>query len=75
MARCAGIVVEDHFQIYISEGYKAGVRKDLRAFDHELKKTYPEIYCSTQKKSITLLRKTNYLILPVGALAFKIIKG
>lgn len=75
MARCAGIVVEDHFQIYISEGYKAEAMKDLRAFDHELKKTYPEIYCSTQKKSITLLRKTNYLILPVGALAFKIVKG
>ena len=75
MARCAAIIVEDHFQIYISEGYKSEAIKGLRKFDQKLKADYPDIYAATQKKSISLLRKTNYWILPVGALALKIVKG
>lgn len=75
MARCAAIIVEDHFQIYISEGYKPEAMKELRQFDQELKSSYPDIYHATEKKSISMLRKTDYLILPLGTLAFRIVKG
>ena len=72
--RCIAQVVENQFQIYISMGLQAGIRAELADFDRRLKKDYPAIGAATEKKSITLLRATNYLILPVGALVYKLVK-
>lgn len=72
--RCIAQLVENQFQIEISRGCQPGVRKELSAWDRELLKKYPGIYHSTDRKSITLLRKTNYLLLPLGRLALKLIK-
>lgn len=72
--RCIAQIVENQFQIEISRGCQPGVRKWLSAWDRELRKKYPGIYYSTDRKSITLLRKTDYLILPLGRLALKILK-
>lgn len=73
--KCIAQVVENQFQIYISMGNKKGVESELRKFDLDLKDKYIKIYNSTNKKSITLLRKTNYKILGIGAVIYKIIKN
>ncbi len=67
-------VVEDRFQIYISMGSRKGIINELRSFDTDLKENVPEIYFSTKKKSIDILRHTNYLILPIGAIIYRIVK-
>lgn len=72
--RCIAQVVENQFQIYISMGDKKEVRQELKKWDEALKEKYPRIYAATRKKSITLLRKTGYAILPIGAVAYKILK-
>lgn len=73
--KCIAQVVENQFQIYISMGMKKGVEQELREFDLDLKNNYIKIYNSTNKKSITLLRKTNYKILKIGAVIYKIMKN
>ena len=72
--RCVGDMVDNQFQIYISLGNQKGMRKELREWDVELKKINPDIYNATSKKSINLLRKTNYTILPIGYLVYRIVK-
>jgi hypothetical protein len=70
-----GQVVENQFQIYISMGTDKEIQKETAAWDKELLKTYPRVANSTNKKSITLLRKTNYSILPIGSWVLKMVKG
>lgn len=72
--RCIAQVVENQFQIYISMGLQKGIYSELKAWDRGLKKRCPAVYAATRKKSITLLRKTGYLMLPVGALVYKAVK-
>lgn len=70
-----GQVMENQFQIYISMGKDKAIKEEMRAWDTELQKQYPRIAASTTKKSILMLRKTNYAILPIGYLVLKIVKG
>jgi glycosyltransferase involved in cell wall biosynthesis len=64
--RCIAQIVENQFQIDISLGNHRDMRKKLKDWDRELLRYYPEIYHSTRKKSITLLRMTDYFALPLG---------
>lgn len=73
--RCIAQVVENQFQIFISMGLERGVRKELRDWDTQLQQTYPRVCAATTKKSITLLRKTGYLILPLGTIIYRIYKS
>ncbi len=73
--KAIGQLMENQFQIYISMGLKKGVYEELKSWDKELKEKYPSIYAITEKKSIWLLRKTNYVILGVSNLVYKIVKG
>lgn len=75
IARCIGQMVESHFQIYLSMGFHKGLRKQLKDWDTSLKVQYPQVYAATRKKSIDMLRKTNYIILPIGAIVYRIVKG
>lgn len=72
--KCIAQVVENQFQIFISMGLKKGIYRELKNWDKGLKAKYPRVYHATSKKSITLLRKTGYLILPVGTICYKIVK-
>lgn len=72
--KCIAQVIENQFQIYISLGLQKGIKKELQEWDCELKKQYPRIYKSTEKKSITLLRLTNYRLLKPAAIIYKIVK-
>ncbi len=75
IAKIIGQVMENQFQIYISMGLDQSIKAEMIAWDKALQKNYPEIAASTTKKSIELLRKTNYAVLPIGYLALKIVKG
>ena len=70
-----GQIMENQFQIYISMGTDKEIQKETAAWDKELLKNYPRIAASTTKKSIQLLRKTNYSILPIGSFVLKMVKG
>lgn len=72
--KCIAQVIENQFQIYISMGLQKGIKKELREWDCKLKKKYPRIYKSTEKRSITLLRATNYQLLKLAAIVYKIVK-
>ena len=72
--KCIAQVVENQFQIYISMGLQKGICKELRSWDKKLKEEFPQVYRSTNKKSIDLLRRTNYVILPIGVLVYKLVK-
>lgn len=72
--RCIAQVVENQFQIYISMGLQKGIFKELKRWDMELKRCYPTVYAATRKKSITLLRRTGYHMLPFGAVVYQIVK-
>lgn len=72
--RCIAQVVENQFQIYISMGLQKGIYRELKKWDRELRKNYPDIAGAVQKKSIALLRATDYRILPVGAVVLRLVK-
>ena len=70
--RGISLVVEIQFKIYISMGLKRGTRRQCKAWDMELRRKYPEVYVAARKKSIDLIRKTDYRILPIGAVVLKV---
>ena len=70
-----GQVMENQFQIYISMGDDKEIQKECAAWDKKLRKEYPRIAASTDKRSIALLRATNYSILPIGKKVLAIVKG
>lgn len=70
-----GQVMENQFQIFISMGLQKGIYTELRNWDKKLQKEYPGVANSTNKKSIILLRKTNYRILWFGSIVLKLLKG
>ena len=71
--RCIAQVVENQFQIYISMGRQKRYR-EIKGMGSWIKEHYPGIYAATRKKSITMLRKTGYRILPIGAMVYQILK-
>ena len=70
-----GQMVENQFQIYISMGTDKEIQKETAAWDKALLKSHPSVANATNKKSIMLLRKTNYSILPIGSFVLKLVKG
>lgn len=75
IARCVAQIVENQFQIDISLGNHPETRKKLKTWDQKLLKDCPEIYHSTERKSITMLRATDYMLLPIGWFALGMKKG
>lgn len=67
-------IVENQFQIYISLGNKKGIKQEMVTFDRMLSDRYPDIYNAVSKKSIWMLRRTGYRILPVGYLVYRLVK-
>ena len=70
-----GQMVENQFQIYISMGTDKEIQKEIATWDKALLKSHPSVANATNKKSIMLLRKTNYSILPIGSFVLKLVKG
>jgi len=75
LQRCIGDMIDNQFQIYIITGHKPSTIKEVRNWDKKIKKEHPSLYRATSKKSITWIRKTNYLLMPIAKLAHKIVKG
>ena len=70
-----GQMVENQFQIYISMGTDKEIQKEIATWDKALLKSHPRVANAINKKSIMLLRKTNYSILPIGSFVLKLVKG
>lgn len=70
-----GQVVENQFQIYISMGTEKEIQKETALWDKNLRREYPGVASSVTKKSISMLRATNYKILPIGSWVLKMVKG
>lgn len=73
--KCIAQVVENQFQIYISMGRQKEIAGELREWDYQLKKNYNRIYAAADKKSIKMLRLTNYRILKAGAFIYDLYKN
>ena len=72
--KCIAQIVENQFQIYISMGLQKGIREELQNWDSKLKKEYPGIYNSVEKKSIMILRASKYRLLKAAAVVYKLVK-
>lgn len=72
---CIAQIVENQFQIYISMGLEKGIKEELKTWDNKLKKEYPGIYNSVSKKSINILRASNYKLLKPSALVYKLVRN
>lgn len=68
-------IVENQFQIYISMGLQKGILKEMALFDEQLKENAIGVYNAVSKKSIWILRKTKYKILPLAYVVYRIVKG
>lgn len=75
LERCIGDMIDNQFQIYIMLGNQRGIREELKSWDLEMKHTHPLLYHATSKRSIELLRKTNYYLLPFAKKVHSIVKG
>lgn len=67
--------VDDEYQIFLSMGNKPEVLKEMKAFDERLRTEQPGVYEACPRKSVWLMRRSNFTIYPVGALAYRILKG
>ncbi len=68
-------IIDNQYQIYLSMGKQDGIKEELKKFDSHLKIKYPGIYAATKKKSIWMIRKSNYRIFGIGALVYRILRG
>ena len=64
-------VLEGEFHIYLTMGLYPSSRSELAKLDRQLKKDYPTVWGTTTRVHITLLRATNYYLLPVVWLIWK----
>ncbi len=72
--RCIGDMIDNQFQIYISLGNHKEMKKELKEWDLEIKRTNPDLYNAISKKSISVLRFTNYEILPFAYFVYRLVK-
>lgn len=75
IAHCAAQVAENQFQIYVSMGRDEGIHQEAARLDARLKRDYPEVYRAVRKKSIALLRMTDFRILPEAAAFYGAVRG
>lgn len=66
-------VIDDEYRIFLAKGNDKQNVSEMMALDKRLKKNYPAIYASCSRKSVWLIRKTNYKIFPVGVWIFKLL--
>lgn len=66
---------QNQFQIYFSLGNKKKIKQEMIEFDMDMKLHHRGVYNAITKRSIWALRKTNYRIFGMGALAYKLLKS
>lgn len=66
-------VIDDEYRIYLAKGKDKSNIREMVSFDQRIKRKYPKIYAACRRKSVWLIRKTNYLIFPIGVWVYKIL--
>lgn len=65
-------VVASRYKIFLSFPYSREVKKEMKEFDYNIKKEYPEIYKAVRQKAVLVLRKSRYLLYFPAQLAYKL---
>lgn len=67
-----GRVVASRFKIFLSFPYSSKVKKDMKAFDANIKMNYPEIYSAVRQKAVLLLRKSGFHLYFAAQFSYKL---
>lgn len=74
LARGIAKMEANQVQIALSLPIGKAAKKELRECEQEIKEQCPAAYRANEKRSISFLRYSNYMIYPLAALAWRIIK-
>ena len=66
--------VDDEYRIYLAKGSSKENRRMVKKFDLELREKYPGIYNACSRKSVRLLRKSNFRLFGLACLVYKIVR-
>ena len=67
--------VDDEYQIFLSMGSRPEVLAEMKAFDERLQAEHPGVYQECPRRSVWMLRKSNFKLFPLGTFAYRILKG
>lgn len=66
---------DNEYQIFLAKGSSKKNIEELEMFDRKLREEYPGVYEACERKSIWLIRKTNYRIFPFAAWIYSKLRG
>ncbi len=72
LEHCIGRMTATRFKIFLSFPLSFEIPKKMRAFDRELKETYPAVYAAVRNRAVQVLRRTDYLAYVPAHLLFRI---
>ena len=65
-----GRLVASRMKIYLSNPYSTAIKKQMKAFDEDIKDKYLEVFDAVENKAVLLLRKSRYSLYGVARLAY-----
>ncbi len=67
--------VDDEYQIFLAKGNDKENVKQMKEFDEMLREKHPGVYDACSRKSVWMLRKTEFKIFPVAAWVYSRLRG
>lgn len=67
-----GRVVASRFKIFLSFPYSSKVKGEMKTFDENIRRNYPEIYHAVKQKAVLLLRKSRFHFYFAAQLGYKL---
>lgn len=67
-----GRVVASRFKIFLSFPYDKMIKDEMKAFDENIRRNYPEIYQAVKQKAVLLLRKSRFHMYFGAQLGYKL---
>ena len=65
---------DDEYRIFLAKGNSRENREDMKAFDDRIRRQYPGVYLACSRKSVWLIRQSNYRIFGLGCLVYRIVR-
>lgn len=67
--------VDDEYQIFLAKGNDEKNIEQMKAFDLKLREEHPGVYAACSRKSVWLLRKTQFKLFPMAAWVYSRLRG
>ena len=67
--------VDDEYQIFLAKGNDEKNIEQMKAFDLKLREEHPGVYAASSRKSVWLLRKTQFKLFPMAAWVYSRLRG